>query len=227
MHSDPASEARIIDSWNTNAAAWTVAVRQGEIESRKQVTNQAILTAIRHHAPRQLLDIGCGEGWLARELAGDSIEVIGVDATASLIEAARQAGGGDFRLLSYAQIAAGALDLCVDMAVANFSMLGNESVNDLFTAVPKLLNKQGIFIVQTLHPLMACAETPYQDGWRSGSWDGFSSAFTDPPDWYFKTLQSWIQLLLDNGFQLVELREPVNPRTQKPASLLLVAQRID
>lgn len=224
MSSDPLREAQILRSWNSNAGAWTNAVRQGEIASRRHATDQAIVTAILDHSPGRVLDIGCGEGWLARELVKHSIEVVGIDATTALIEAARQAGGADFRLLDYAQIAAGALDLKVDMAVANFSLLGHESVEKLFGNMPALLNAEGLFIVQTLHPLRVDAETTYRDGWRSGSWQGFSSAFTDPSDWYFRTLQSWTQLFIGNGFRLIELREPLDPRSQQPASLILIGQ---
>lgn len=224
MSNDPLREAHILRSWNSNAAAWTAAVRQGEIASRRLTTDQAIVTAILDHSPHRVLDIGCGEGWLARELARHSIEVIGIDATAALIEAARQAGGADFRLLDYAQLASGALGLQVDMAVANFSLLGHESVEKLFSTLPALLHENGLFIVQTLHPLRVSAEAAYRDGWRNGSWQGFSSVFTDPSDWYFRTVQSWIQLFICNGFRLIELREPLDPRSQQPASLILIGQ---
>ncbi|MEP7154069.1 MAG: class I SAM-dependent methyltransferase [Nitrospira sp.] len=33
-----------------------------------------------------MLDLGCGEGWLARELSARQIDDVGLDATAQLIE---------------------------------------------------------------------------------------------------------------------------------------------
>ena len=47
MTVDPLSDAKIIDSWHKNAAPWTAAVRDNQIESRRLVTNQAIVDAIR------------------------------------------------------------------------------------------------------------------------------------------------------------------------------------
>ncbi|MGA9855813.1 MAG: hypothetical protein WBR29_11105 [Gammaproteobacteria bacterium] len=70
----------IIDSWFKNASPWTAAVREGQIESRKLVTNRVIIDAILSRAPQFVLDIGCGEGWLARKLVSHSIRVEGVDA---------------------------------------------------------------------------------------------------------------------------------------------------
>jgi len=92
MSSDPLSDARIVDSWKKNAAAWTDAVRQNQIESRTLVTNQAIVDAVLSRLPRTVLDVGCGEGWLVRSLAEHNIRAIGVDVVPSLIEKASRAG---------------------------------------------------------------------------------------------------------------------------------------
>lgn len=216
------NDAKIIDSWERNTDPWTDAVRGGEIESRTLVTNAAIVDAVRSRAPTTGLDIGCGEGWLVRAL--DGITMVGVDVSGGLIEQARKAGGGDFRVLSYQAIALGQLDLKLDVAVCNFSLLGKESVEGLLRAVPALLSPGGALIVQTIHPLAGCGDAPYVDGWRKGSWAGFSERFTDAPPWYFRTLESWVRLFDDSGLRVRELREPVNPKTGKPASLILIAE---
>jgi SAM-dependent methyltransferase len=213
-------DEKIIDSWNKNTAPWVAAVRKGEIESRLLVTNQAIVDAVRSLAPATGLDIGCGEGWLVRALAG--VAMVGVDVVPGLVEAARRAGGGDFRVMSYEDIAGGRLDLQADVAICNFSLLGEESVAGLFRAAPSYLRPGGTLIVQTMHPVVACGDAPYLDGWREGSWAGFNDGFTDPPPWYFRTLASWVQLFNNNGLQLRELREPLHPKTGKPASLILM-----
>jgi len=106
---DRDNDASIIASWHVNAAPWTGAVRAQRIESRRLITDRAILEAILDRAPGQVLDIGCGEGWLARALSRHGIAVLGVDAVPELIEQARAAGGGEFIVASYEQIARGAL----------------------------------------------------------------------------------------------------------------------
>ena len=199
-------------------------MREGQIESRRKVTNQAIVDAILSRSPCSVLDIGCGEGWLARELAARNIHVVGVDAVPDFIEVAQRAGGGDFRMASYEEIAAGKVKLSVDVMVCNFALLGKESVEGVFMAAPSLLNPHGSFLMQTLHPVIACGDLPYQDGWREGSWAGFSSNFCDPAPWYFRTLESWIKLFVDSGLRLLEVREPIYPKTQKPTSVIYIAQ---
>jgi hypothetical protein len=89
--------------------------------------------------------------------------------------------------------------------------------------MPSLLQAHGTLIVQTLHPVIACGDSAYQDGWREGSWAGFDAAFTDPAPWYFRTLQGWIKLFADHGFRLLELREPLYPKLKRPASVIFIA----
>ncbi len=221
---DPLSDAKVVDSWHRNAAPWTTAIREEQIESRRLVTNRAIVDAVLGRAPRTALDIGCGEGWLVRALAAAGVRGTGVDVVPGLIDDAVRAGGGDFRVASYERIAAGDLALTADVVVANFSLIGHESVDAFVARVPHLLTPRGALIVQTLHPLIATGELPYADGWRTGSWTGFSPDFTDPAPWYFRTLESWTRLLTASGLGLVEIREPLHPVTHRPASVIFVAE---
>ena len=221
---DPLSDAKIIDSWLKNAAPWTSAVREEQIESRRLVTNQAIVDAVVERRPATALDIGCGEGWLARALHGYGVRVTGVDVVPALIDEARQLGGGDFRVASYEEIATGTVIARADVVIANFSLIGDESVSRLLARAPGLLTPTGALIIQTLHPLIATGDQPYRDGWRTGSWAGFSAEFTDPAPWYFRTVGSWVRLFAASGLRLIQVREPLHPTTGKPASIIFVVE---
>lgn len=222
---DTNPEALILASWQINADPWITAVREEQIESRRLITDRAMLIAIDARRPRRLLDLGCGEGWLCRAVHGWGIETWGVDATASLIEAARAADPqGDYTCLDYASFSQHAPARRVDLITCNFSLFGAEAVGHLLASLPARLERPGHLLVQTLHPHVACGEEPYADGWRSGSWAGFDAAFRDPAPWYFRTLESWAALLQASGFSLDAVLEPLHPMTGKPASLLLAAK---
>ena len=221
---DPLSDAKVIDSWRTNAAPWSDAVRNQRIESRRLVTDRAVVDAVTSVTPRTVLDLGCGEGWLARALSERGMTVTGVDAVPALIHAATKAGGGTFRVASYEDITAGALRERFDAVVANFALIGGPAVDALIAYAPNLLTPGGYLIVQTLHPVAACGDLPYEDGWRPGSWAGFSDDFSDPAPWFFRTLESWERLIARSGLQLTERREPANPSTGKPASVIFLAR---
>lgn len=222
MSVDPLSDEKVLESWHSNAHPWTGAVREERIESRNLVTNAAVLDAILSRSPKSVLDVGCGEGWLCRALNEKDIKTMGVDAVPALIDRARELGGS-FEVVSYEDIAAGKLTASADVVAANFSLIGAESVDRLVAAVPRLLNKGGTFIVQTIHPVVATADEPYVDGWRPGSWAGFSSDFSDPAPWYFRTIQSWVALFRSAGLKNLEIREPAHPLTGKAASILFLA----
>jgi len=217
-----ASEALILDAWLANAQAWEHAVRGGVIESRTLVTDRAIVDAVLSRKPRRVIDLGCGEGWLARTLAANGIDVLGVDVVPSLVEAAQAQGGGAFRVMSYENVAAGALHERADVVVCNFSLLGHASVDALLAAVPGLLEPDGALLVQTIHPCAAGVE-PYRDGWREGSWAGCGDGFGQPAPWYFRTLEGWMASFRHAGLRLIDLKEPLHPHTGKPASVIFMA----
>lgn len=217
---DPLSDKKIVDSWMKNAGPWTTAVREGQIESRRLITDQAIIEAITEYSPRTVLDVGCGEGWLCKRLFSLGIKAMGVDVVPELIARAQQSAGGSFKVLSYEALAAGALPENFDLLACNFSLLGKESVEGVIGAAPQLLRAGGTLVIQTLHPVAACGPAPYQDGWRHGSWTGFDATFTDPAPWYFRTIESWTRLFKAHGLHLDNVREPINAKTGQPASII-------
>ena len=197
------SSEQLRRSWIANADAWTDAVREQRIESRRLVTDAAVVSAVVATQPRTVLDLGCGEGWLSRALASHGIAVTGVDASAPLIESARALGGAEFLVASYDELPVTPFDTIV----ANFSLLEEH--------LPTLPPHRH-FVIQTLHP--AFAGGAYQDGWRTETLDGWR----EPMPWYFRTLESWSRAL--GGYAKVEIREPMHPLRDVPASILFTCQ---
>lgn len=194
---------RLRESWIANASAWTDAVREQRIESRRLVTDAAIVAAVLDQKPKTVLDLGCGEGWLSRELASHGIDVTGIDASEPLIEAAKAKGGARFLVGDYDGVQGN-----FDVTVANFALL-----DDRIPAV------NGTFIIQTVHP--AFAGPPYEDGWRTETFAAFPGDWPESMPWYFRTLESWSQAL----GAIDEIREPMHPERGVPASLILISRR--
>jgi 2-polyprenyl-3-methyl-5-hydroxy-6-metoxy-1,4-benzoquinol methylase len=218
-------EAALIWSWMANADAWTRAVREGRIASRRLATDAAIVEAVAERKPGRVLDLGCGEGWLMRALAERGIEAIGLDVSLELVMAAEETGGGRYRCCSYEELvddptrAGGPYD-----AIAcNFSLLGEDLV-PLLRALRGNLAPGGALVIQTVHPWTAAGAEGYADGWRTETFDAFGDDFAEPMPWYFRTLASWVDALRDGGFRVSTLREPIHPETGQPASLVVVAE---
>jgi 2-polyprenyl-3-methyl-5-hydroxy-6-metoxy-1,4-benzoquinol methylase len=123
--------------------------------------------------------------------------------------------------ITYESLSSAEIEEKFDVVVCNFSLLGNESVNHVFHQAPFLLNEGGSLIVQTIHPLTESREQ-YKDGWREGSWVEFNHKFRDPAPWYFRTLENWETLFLNNGFKLSKMLEPLNKKTKMSASVIFI-----
>ncbi|WP_223513912.1 class I SAM-dependent methyltransferase [Pseudomonas sp. GL-B-19] len=220
----PTPEFVLLKSWKHNAQSWIEAIRTGAIESRLKVTDQAILLAVIGRQPENVLDLGCGEGWLLRALAERGITAIGVDGDPTLVKAARAAGSSPVHLASYEALVEAKVNVgCdYDLICANFALL-HQDIIPLLAAMNALLVPGGTLVIQTLHPWTAAAGD-YQDGWREETFAGFEGLW-QPMPWYFRTLSSWLNALDMGGFRLVGLQEPQHPQSPVPQSLLLVAEQ--
>ena len=216
--------ARMLRSWDSNADAWTDAVRERRIPSRRAGTDEAIVAAVLRTKPASVLDVGCGEGWLARALALHGCRVVGIDASEALVASARNLGGGTFVAMTYDEIDARAAELGApfDLAVCNFSLL-EADLAPLLDALRGMLALRGGLVIQTVHPWVACGDAPYVDGWREETFASFGGGFTAPMPWYFRTLASWIAAIGASRFAIERVVEPVDAASGRPLSLLIEA----
>jgi 2-polyprenyl-3-methyl-5-hydroxy-6-metoxy-1,4-benzoquinol methylase len=218
--------ARMLQSWNSNARAWTDAVRERRIASRGAGTDAAIVAAVLQTKATSVLDVGCGEGWLARELAAHGCRVVGIDASETLIASAHDLGGGRFFAMTYDALGARAAELGApfDVAVCNFSLL-EADLAPLLDALRGMLAARGQLVIQTVHPWVACGDAPYADGWREETFASFGGGFTTPMPWYFRTFASWVDAICSSRFAIKRIVEPVDAESGRPLSLLIEATR--
>lgn len=221
--------AAVLRSWQDNAVPWIDAIRQAKIRSRTLVTNRAIVAAIEARTPSRVLDMGCGEGWLSWHLAANGISVLGIDAIAALVDAAKNYPSAavpppKFLELDYENVPQALLGERFDLIVCNFSLLDRDGVATLLRVLATLLAPGGALLIQTLHPDHIGTPETRIDGWRSESWQGIGDEFRGQSPWYYRTLSSWRSLFTQSGLHLMTQLEPQHPDTGLPASIIFVLE---
>lgn len=121
-----------------------------------------------------VVDVGCGEGQVARVASASGAEVVGVDPAMQQVSMAWERSGGP----SYLQGSATALPLRDGVADAAVACLVFEHIGDVDAAlgeVARLLRPGGIFLFLLNHPLL---QTP-GSGW-------IDDQVLDPPEQYWR-----------------------------------------
>ena len=165
------------DPWESHAAWWQDQFTDGV---DPEYTEQ-ILPLVAAHLPGPdertsgvLVDVGCGEGQVARVAAEAGLTVVGIDPAASQVEVARDRAGGP----AYLQGSATALAVADGVADAAVACLVFEHIVDVDAAlaeVARVLRPGGRFLFLLNHPLL---QTP-GSGW-------IDDQVLDPPEQYWR-----------------------------------------
>jgi 2-polyprenyl-3-methyl-5-hydroxy-6-metoxy-1,4-benzoquinol methylase len=119
-------------------------------------------------AGRRVLDLACGHGVIARELARRGAHVVGIDLSSGLVERARAIESDAPLGIRYAIADAAdgtALDgEQFDVATCNFGLSDIDDLDGALATVARLLAPEGRFVFSILHPCFA------GDDLASGAW---------------------------------------------------------
>jgi SAM-dependent methyltransferase len=147
-----AGQRSLREEWEDHADEWAVAARTPGYDTFYWYYNEPSFLAF-VPPPRGLtLDVGCGEGRLARALMGAGHQVLGVDGSTTL---ARLAAGADPPLpvthadASALPVASGAADLVVSFMV----LMDVEDLDAAVAELERVLAPDGLICVAILHPI--------------------------------------------------------------------------
>jgi 2-polyprenyl-3-methyl-5-hydroxy-6-metoxy-1,4-benzoquinol methylase len=145
-----------------------------------------------------------------------------VDVIPELIEKAKEKVTGEFFIASYDDISSQQISFSkrFDAIVINFALIGKESTENLLASLPQLLAEKGKLFIQTLHPYSRKELNDYVSGWKQGSWDGLGGHFTQPYQWYFRTLEDWLQLIDVSGFKKLHMTGTMHPHSGQLTSVI-------
>lgn len=217
------NQSRILDSWSANAGEWISLIDSGGIASRKY-TNAAILEALLTFPGKRLVDLGCGEGWLARSLAEEGKEMMGIDGTSTLIDRAKALGLATYHCMAYETIIAGGTPPVApfDGAVFNFSLYERPLLVPLLTRIAEWIPTGRLFI-QTLHPFSLIGKgMPYGDQTLENAWDGLPGQFERPHTYDVLTFSGWVAAFEQTPWKLVAVNETMGHPPTVPLSIIFI-----
>ena len=241
------------DPWERHASWWQEGFTSGadpEYEEQILPLAEDLL-----HGYRRILDIGCGEGQVARRLVSESGRlVVGADPTPAQVKEAVRRGGGPLYLRSLA-VGLPFDDETFDAALACLVFEHIDDLDGAVAEVARVLRPGGRFVLFLNHPLLQTPDSgmivdhmiePPETYWRIGPYLREAVTVEEVQKDVFvrfvhRPLSHYVNGLIEAGLVLREMREPAPPpgfiakageyehevvRTT-PRLLLLVADKAD
>jgi 2-polyprenyl-3-methyl-5-hydroxy-6-metoxy-1,4-benzoquinol methylase len=217
-------EVSTASRYDLNAEFWVKIIREDLDRYRTELTNSAIISAVGSCEDSQLLDAGCGEGYLSRFFAMRGAHTYGIDSSSALIDAAQLSAKGQGLNIQYSigdvnhtHFAAEQFDIVV----------ANHLLNDLprpdvaIMEFSRILRPGGRLAILMLHPCFyGFHAIEGSKSRRLTVADYFALRTTEqqfhvagilspePVSVYIRSLEYYFQALTSAGFQVTALQEP-------------------
>jgi SAM-dependent methyltransferase len=146
-----ADDGSLAEAWEANAAEWIAWARTPGHDVYEQFHRDALFHLL--PAPgRATLDLGCGEGRVARDLTAAGHHVVGLDHSATLAAAATSHPSATAVALGdAAELGIG--DATVDLVVAFMSLQDVDRPAKSLAEIARVLEPGGRAVVAVVHPL--------------------------------------------------------------------------
>lgn len=171
---------------------------------------------------KRLLDLGCGFGWHCKyAIEHGAVSALGIDLSENMIKVAKEKNSHPN--IEYKCMAIEDYDYPVesfDVVISSLTFHYLESFDDICAKIKRCLTPNGSFVFSVEHPIFTAygnqdwyynskgeklhwpVDKYFFEGKRNASFLGKNIVK------YHKTLTTYIQGLLKNGFEIIDLHEP-------------------
>ena len=166
------------DAWDAQAERWADWARAPGHDSYWRFHRERFLDLLPTTVDGPVLDVGCGEGRLTRELRSNGWRIAGIDASPRMIELASEADPeGDYRVADAAALPFD--DRAFDLVIAFMSLQDVDDPERAIAEAVRVLRPGGLLCAAITHPLNSAGrftslepDSPfvidgsYLDSWR-------------------------------------------------------------
>jgi SAM-dependent methyltransferase len=188
------------NGWQSSADAWVADMGESGDFGRRYVLDPVMLPRALARAPRNVLDVGCGEGRFCRMLKSRNVDAIGVDPTPALIAVAQARDPRG----TYVKGTAERLpfrDATFDLVVSYLSLIDIPDVDAAVPEMARVLSPGGALLIANLNGFTtACAD----EGWVK---DRFGRRLHYPIDNYLRERAMWIEY---RGIRVLNYHRPLS-----------------
>ncbi len=219
-----------VSSWASLAAWWDE--KQGDTGDlwHRSLIDPTLLRVLGHVRGLRVLDLGCGNGYLARRFAREGAEVVAVDASAPIIARAKAREAKQPLGIRYHAADAAHLDrfaaASFDVVVSNMALMDFEDAEGALREIGRVLREGGRLVASICHP---CFDQGATSTWLlersfrsvrvSRRIARYRQPFSEPTPWgieeravmtqnYHRPLQWYARAVRDAGMLIRSLEEP-------------------
>ena len=241
----PARGSASPTSWDEVAGWYDELVEDRKNDLHHEVVLPGAIALLEPKAGELVLDLACGQGVLARELAERGVRVLGIDASPRLIEAARRRSGDGvrFAVADATRLDGPLADLGsgerFDSVACVMALMNMEPLEAVIAGIASRLRPGGRFVAVLLHPVF---RSPGRSSW---GWEttggvvrqyrridaylsadsheivmnpGKAAQGAEPvfTRTYHRPLETYVKALASHGLFVDRLEEWASPRRSEP-----------
>lgn len=216
---DEDSSRETVVFWDKVAAAWDIQVGERGDINRRLNSDPVLWHFAGDIEDLDVLDAGCGTGYLTRQLAQRGARAIGIDVSAKMIEIARtKAPHIDFRVDSCTELAT-VDDESVNLILSNYVLMDVPDLEASARAFVRVLRPGGTTVVIFSHPCFpqgrargsgSVAEYVWEASYFEERkridppWGHFTSEFI----WFHRPLSGYWKAFNAAGLEVADFDEP-------------------
>jgi len=232
LRSQSVSDQKKLNGWE-ELSDW-YDEKQGEVGDlwHRTLIDPALLKVIGSCKGEAVLDLGCGNGYLARRLARRGARVTAVDASPRMIRNARARDPGNKLKVKYihsdARKLKGVESASFDLVFANMSLMDFSDAESAIREVARVLKRGGRFVASISHPCFDVLSNSSWVGEKKFSEPlivyrkvrGYRKPFSEAAQWnlpnrskgytesYHRPLSWYARVLSRHGLAITALEEP-------------------